>query len=123
MSNLDQFFASFAKAAEATQRRLDEAHADSLSAFLPTVEPLTTLDPSLVASLAPPRQVVSEMSCEARVQMTVERGSSFGLRIQPLGSLFERRFSTSTESAVTLSFNVTPLVRSFHEPQKEGSDV
>lgn len=114
--SLERWFVSWAETAQATQEVFDAAHAESLTAFEVAKVPLAAIDPSLVSELAPPQQHVQEMSCEQRVQLSVDRSVGFEVGLEPLGSIFERRFSTSTQQASTLKVSVVPVFRDPRQP-------
>lgn len=106
-SQLARYFASIGEAAVATQRRLDAAGADDLEVFTTSVAPhLARLDPALVTALAPPRQVVTEMSCTAHVDVTLDRSAGFALTVAPFGAGVSRRFASSTTTASSFSVSV-----------------
>ncbi len=107
-----RFFASLAGSVVATQQRLDAVHGPQLKAFEGSIAPLLVhLDPALVAPLAPPRQVVTEMSFSTEIDLTVDRSTGIALKVEPLGVGVARRFdaSTATTSSLTVSVQAVPF--------------
>lgn len=107
-SRLDHRMVAVAEMAASTQEALDQALLDDLRRYRATTEAvLEHIDPSLSAWLAPPRQHVQEMTLSMRVDLRVQHGAGCSLTVDPLGSGFARRFSTSTETASTFAVTVT----------------
>lgn len=109
---LRRFLASVGESAMATQQRLDAAHRSELKDFEHCIAPLLAhLEPSLVAPLAPPRQVVTEMTLSSEIDLTVDRSVGVALTVEPLGIGVARRFETSsgTTSSLTVSVEAVPF--------------
>ena len=105
---LTAWLTSLGDAAMATQRHLLEGHLEAVAAYAGTDGALRRIDPSLAAQVAPPELLVQEMTADLQVDLKIDRSHGFDLAVQPLGSGYQRRFSTSSEGSTRLSFTVRP---------------
>ncbi len=106
---LGAWFGSLGDAAMETQRLLLKGHFEAVVAYAATDAALRRIDPALADQLAPPELLLQEMTADLQVDLKVDRSDGFEITVQHLGSGFQRRFSTSSDTSTGLSFTVRPV--------------
>ena len=103
---LADLIASFAFSVADVQLRLDQEWAHARDLFLQSLPPESREWRTLVAALAPARQVIAESTLDARYVMSRADSSETSVRVSLINLGFERKFAHSNFVRQTLTVRV-----------------